>query len=149
MQKVEDVKTALALKFLLVLWIFAVLILTLNYRSPALLRINNSVFRLDTSYTSTEMSKGLSGVQSMPNDQGMLFVFSGPLKAGFWMKQMKFNLDIIWLNNRKEVVYIEKNLSPSSYPKTYCPNNNSIYVLEMNSGFVDSQQVFIGEKLNF
>ena len=67
----------------------------------------------------------------------------------FWMKEMNFNLDIIWLNNLKKVDYFQKNLSPLTYPKLYCPPLNSRYVLEMNSGFVNKQHIHIGDKLNF
>ena len=149
MQKVEDAKTELALRILLILSAFAGLLLVININPQAVLRINNSTYYLRISKSTKELTRGLSGVSSMPDNQGMLFVFPNPEKTCFWMKEMNFNLDIIWLNNLKKVDYFQKNLSPLTYPKLYCPPLNSRYVLEMNSGFVNKQHIHIGDKLNF
>jgi uncharacterized membrane protein (UPF0127 family) len=149
MQKVEDAKTELALRILLILSAFAGLLLVININPQAVLRINNSTYYLRISKSTKELTRGLSGVSSMPDNQGMLFVFPNPEKTCFWMKEMNFNLDIIWLNNLKKVDYFQKNLSPLTYPKLYCTPLNSRYVLEMNSGFVNKQHIHIGDKLNF
>ena len=149
MQKVEDVKTESVLRFLAVLLIFTVLLFTILSKSQVILRINNSRYYLNIASSNEQLARGLSGVENMPKNEGLLFVLPEPSKACFWMKQMNFNLDIIWLNEQKKVVYLEKNLSPKSYPKTYCSNQNSKYVIEMNSGFIGSKNIYLGEKLNF
>ncbi len=149
MQKVEDVKTESVLRLLAVLLIFTVLLFTILSKSQVILRINNSRYYLNIASSNEQLARGLSGVENMPKNEGMLFVLPNSSKACFWMKQMDFNLDIIWLNEQKQVVHLEKNLSPKSYPKTYCSNQNSKYVIEMNSGFIGSKNIYLGEKLNF
>ena len=48
----------------------------------------------------------------MSENQGMLFIFNYPSKQGFWMKEMMFPLDIIWLDSNYSVIHIEKKLQP-------------------------------------
>jgi uncharacterized membrane protein (UPF0127 family) len=79
----------------------------------------------------------------------MLFVFTTPGNYGFWMKNMRYNLDIIWLNNNKKVSYIAQNLSPKSYPSIYFPNLPSKYVIELNAGTVKRLNITPGEQIKF
>jgi hypothetical protein len=51
----------------------------------------------------------------------MLFVFASSTRPGFWMKDMKFPIDIIWINADKEVVGIESNIATSTFPKLFFP----------------------------
>ncbi|MEI7838736.1 MAG: hypothetical protein WCI37_03060, partial [bacterium] len=70
MQKVEDAKTELALRILLILSAFAGLLLVININPQAVLRINNSTYYLRISKSTKELTRGLSGVSSMPDNQG-------------------------------------------------------------------------------
>ncbi|HDH41471.1 MAG TPA: DUF192 domain-containing protein [Candidatus Altiarchaeales archaeon] len=86
---------------------------------------------------------GLSGRDSLREDAGMLFVFDEEGRYDFWMKGMRFPLDIIWINKDKRVVHIARNLPPcqrSSCP-TYAPENNSLYVLEVNAKFTEKYNI--------
>ena len=84
-----------------------------------------------------ERELGLSYFKSLPQDQGMLFVFDKPGIYPFWMKGMNFPLDIIWLKSEQgggyRVVYVARNVSPSSYPNSINPKTEADAVLEMNS----------------
>jgi uncharacterized protein len=67
-------------------------------------------------------------------------VFDREGYQGFWMKEMNFPIDIVWLNKDKKIVHIEHNVSPDTYPKIFNPNNEfnnekSLYVLETNANF--------------
>lgn len=108
--------------------------------------------------TDAKRQLGLSGHAPLADNQGMLFVFDQPAKYGFWMKDMLFPLDIIWLAPHSlgevgidtvKVVYIQKNLQPSSYPNSFGPNQNSLYVLEVNAGFSDKNNLKIGDEVKF
>lgn len=90
---------------------------------------------------------GLSGRPSMGNDEGILFVFDAPGKYGFWMKDMNFPLDIIWINESGLVVDIERNLTPDSYPKTFINEVDASYVLEINAGLAKEFGLFLGSKV--
>ena len=61
--------------------------------------INNELFTLELADTPTERSMGLSHRASLPDNTGMWFVFEAPGRPGFWMKDMQFDLDFLWLNN--------------------------------------------------
>jgi uncharacterized membrane protein (UPF0127 family) len=64
------------------------------------------------------------------------------------MQGMKFSLDIIWLNSDKEVLKIEKGVSPQTYPKQFCAERTQ-YVIELNSGSADALGLLVGQKLIF
>ena len=76
----------------------------------------------------------------------MLFVFTEDGKYAFWMKDMQFSIDIIWLAADGTVVYIVPNLSPATYPQTYTPDTPARFVLEVPAGFVAAHSVRIGDK---
>lgn len=83
-----------------------------------------------------EREQGLSGVERLADNEGMLFLFDKPDRYVFWMKDMNFALDIIWLKkvsqNTYQVVYLEENVLPDSYPQTFSPDEDSDAVLELN-----------------
>jgi uncharacterized membrane protein (UPF0127 family) len=99
--------------------------------------------------TLSDQEKGLGNRECLGTNQAMLFNFDKPGYYLFWMKDMKFNLDIIWLSPDKSVNHIEKNLSPSSYPKTFGSDSLSTYVLEVNAGTADRLKIKTGSHLVF
>ena len=90
---------------------------------------------------------GLSGRVSMNDDEGMLFAFDKPGRYGFWMKDMKFPLDIIWINENGVIVSIERGLTPESYPKTFINQSEASYVLEVNAGLAERFGLYLGRKV--
>ena len=89
----------------------------------------------------------LSGRSKMRDNEGMLFVFDTSGRYGFWMKDMNFPLDIIWINQNGVVVKTESNLTPESYPKTFINDAEALYVLEMNAGRAGQYGLFLGSKV--
>ncbi len=112
------------------------------------LSINNKEISLTVASSTADLEKGLSGVESLDENTGMFFVFDTEDKYGFWMKDMKISIDIIWLDSLKKVIYIEKNVSPDTYPKVFFPPENSLYVLELKPGFTDENNISVGNILN-
>ncbi len=102
--------------------------------------------------TPASRAQGLSGRPSLAEDEGMLFVFDHSGKYGFWMKDMLFPIDMIWINEDQVVVHIERNATPSSYfvtnpPQTYVNTPDAKYVLEINSGASEKYGVYLGTKV--
>ena len=62
---------------------------------------------------------------------------------------MKFPLDMIWINADKKVVYVKKNVQPSTYPNTFCPDQPALYVIEVNAGVADKAYLSPGSQLQF
>jgi len=94
-----------------------------------------------------ERIQGLSGVTSLRDFEGKLFIFDTDAIYGIWMKEMLFPLDIIWIDKDLTVIHIEENVSPDSYPKTFVPTADARFVLEVNAKFVSSVQVKVGDRL--
>lgn len=94
----------------------------------------------------------MSVKDALAENEAMLFVFSNEGEHTFWMKNMKFPIDIIWINSDKTVVHIEHNLQPCGYDllcPTYKPGQDSLYVLETVGGFAEKHDVVQGTRVQF
>lgn len=111
--------------------------------------IGGQKLKVDLAISDLEKQKGLSVKEILPEDEGMLFLFDQPRKYAFWMKDMKFDIDILWLDKDGQIVYIAKNVTPESYPKTFIPSVDASYVLEVVSGFSTKNNLKVGDKVEF
>ncbi len=91
--------------------------------------------------------RGLSLHKPINKNEGLLFVFKEPDFHGIWMKDMKFAIDVVWLNEDKKVIHIREDFSPGSYPEVAYPDAKSLYVLEVGSGFVKDNKITTGMEL--
>ncbi len=89
---------------------------------------------------------GLSGRDGLSDAQGMVFVFNQSSRQCMWMKEMKFNLDIVWLDENKKIIKILENVSPDTYPTSYCADDTS-YVLEVNAGSISRLGLGVGDSV--
>jgi uncharacterized membrane protein (UPF0127 family) len=112
--------------------------------------VGSKTIQVEIANTEATREKGLGGVSSLPADHGMLFVFdSKPTNATFWMKGMLIPLDMIWVSDNK-VVSINKDIpispqgTPNSSLPTYSPNIPIDYVLEVNAGFSEQNNITVG-----
>lgn len=97
--------------------------------------------------TPLEREMGLSGTTDLVDREGMLFVFEEDAKHSFWMREMNYAIDIIWISADKKVVHIEKNVSPDSFPHSFTPPTPARYVLEVPAGFSEWRGVRIGSEV--
>lgn len=154
----ETAKTKSAHRFLLFAGVAAVIVtalalVTFNRRPSAphnaTLHAGGKQYSLRVAATAQKQEKGLSNVTSMPKNSGMLFWFTDDKTRCFWMKDMHFSLDIIWLDADRRITHIEPALSPKTYPKAFCPAESARYVIELNSGEAVGAGLHIGEMLTF
>src|SRR5919109_2881711 len=106
----------------------------------------------DVPITSELMAKGLAVKNQLKENEAMLFVFEDSAKHPFWMKDMKFPIDIIWLDSDGKVVHIEQNLQPCISVficPNYTPNADSQYVLETVAGFAQRYNISMGTDIDF
>ncbi len=87
---------------------------------------------------------GLSYFKTLPDKQGMWFVFPQLGIYSFWMKDMNFPIDIIWLDEQYKIIDRIINANPSDYPKTYTPAMSAVYVLEIPANTADTYGFFVG-----
>ena len=114
-----------------------------------ILKIGNTEIKIEIANDDQSRIKGLSGRDSLEEDEGMLFIFDYPDKHSFWMKEMNFPIDIIWLDDNKKIVFIKKEARPESYPESFSSPIDSLYVLEVNASFSDKNNLKVGDEASF
>lgn len=99
--------------------------------------------------TEEERTQGLSSSESLPAGTVMFFVFETPDNYGFWMKDMLYPLDIVFLDTDMKVISYTDNASPASYPTIFYPESPAQYVLEMHAGEREKAQLYKGVKVYY
>ncbi len=112
---------------------------------PIDIEVGTTTLTVDLALNDSAREMGLSMTRNLEEKRGMLFVFEEPGYPAIWMKGMSFPIDIIWIDKDFQVVDIEKNVSPNTYPRSFEPDTLSKYVLEVNAGFVDKYGIMIGD----
>lgn len=111
--------------------------------------VADASFRLAIADTPEKRVQGLSGVEVLQEDEGMLFVFPNRDTHGIWMKDMYIDLDILWLNGDGVVVHIERNVATSTYPKVFTPSTPAWFVVEVPSGATTKHGIEVGNEFKF
>ncbi len=117
------------------------------YRPDKQVVINNQSVHFEVADDETEREIGLSGRKCIDEKNGMIFSFEQPAPYCFWMKDMLFSIDIIWVGKDNTIVDIKPDVSPSSYPDSLCPQLPAKYVLELKSGQSQKLGLSIGSLL--
>ncbi len=120
---------------------------SVNKSSTSTATINSATFRIELAKTPKEQAQGLSGRGSLSKDGGMLFVFDKPSYHSFWMRDMKFPLDIVFILNDK-VIAVYENLPPAfadANPPQYGSGVASDSVLEINAGVARKNNIKVGD----
>jgi uncharacterized protein len=112
-----------------------------------------AVIQAELANTPQKRAEGLMYRTHLAPDRGMLFTFSQAEAWVFWMKNTKIPLDLIWINDKKQIVHIEQNVpictrTDDSCPQ-YRPNEGALYVLELAGGRAESLKLQRGSKLQF
>lgn len=108
-----------------------------------------SPLRVDVARSQEQRILGLSGRQKLRDGEGMLFVYESEQELGFWMKDMEFAIDIIWINSHKRVLGVERSVSPETFPYVYRPSSPAQYVLEVSAGYAQLNNINEGVQLSF
>jgi len=111
------------------------------------IKIDEIPLQVQIADTEPRHIRGLMFQDQLPYDQGMIFVFEQPGLHSLWMLNMQFALDMIWFDQDGKVVHIEKDVSPckTALEITICqsiiPEGESVYVLQVTSGFVHQNNI--------
>ena len=111
--------------------------------------LKGQIVKVAVADTPESRERGLSGRSELASDEGMLFVFPKDGQYAFWMKDMRFAIDIVWISYSEEIVDVEEKVSPETYPTVFTPRRPARYVLELPSGFVEEHDVTIGDAVRF
>ena len=112
-----------------------------------------AIIHAELANTPQKRAEGLMYRTQLAPDRGMLFTFSQAEAWVFWMKNTKISLDLIWINDKKQIVHMEQNVpictrTDDSCPQ-YRPNEGALYVLELAAGRAESLKLQRGSKLQF
>ncbi len=111
------------------------------------LSIGDSIINVAIADTPQTRERGLSGTKSLKAGQGMLFVFEKPDYQAFWMKDMNYPLDFVWIGPDYTVKDVTENVLPESYPKAYSPKEPVTMVLEISAGEIEKKNIKIGDEV--
>jgi uncharacterized membrane protein (UPF0127 family) len=94
---------------------------------------------------------GLMFRPSLPADRGLLFVFRRSDFHGIWMKNCRFPIDIVWLDEEREIVHVAENVPPCKADPcpTYEPLRRATYVIELNAGQARRDELRVGATVSF
>lgn len=98
------------------------------------IRIGDESIPVEIADTDAERNLGLSGRAILENGHGLLFIFDTSSKYGFWMKDMRFPIDIVWIDENWRIISVTRNVAPETYPKVFEPERAIRYALELNAG---------------
>lgn len=111
------------------------------------LRVGDAVFKVEIADDPLKSARGLSGRAHLPEDEGMMFIFSRAGHYPFWMRGMEFPLDFVWIRESK-VVGIDPNVpirhGVSSF-KTVVSKEPVDMVLEINAGISNEVGIEVGD----
>jgi len=114
---------------------------------------NGTVIHAELADTPQKRAQGLMYREHLAKDHGMLFTFGQAQLWTFWMKNTKLPLDIIWMSEKKQIIYIAKSVPICTRQDDGCPqyqpNDPALYVLELGSGEADRLKLEKGSKLKF
>ena len=111
--------------------------------------IAGTMVAVQVSDTDALRMHGLSDSDPLLPDTGMFFIFPEPGVYPFWMKDMRYSIDMIWFDSQYNVAYIKSDATPESYPETFGPTSETQYVLEVPDGFAKLHHVSIGDHVVF
>lgn len=115
------------------------------YPNPKNMLIKDVAVRASVAQSWPDRIKGLSGTPYLPSDMVKLFVFDSLGMHSFWMKDMNYSIDILWVDEAGVIVHIVENASPESYPAMFVPSAEARYVIETVAGFVTEKGIVVGD----
>jgi uncharacterized protein len=95
-----------------------------------------------------ERTRGLMYRHSLPDNAGMLFIFEKTGPRSFWMRNTYIPLDVIFVDEKKQIITIYKKTEPLSY-NAIPSKKDAKYVVEVNAGFCDKHGIVVGDLMAF
>ncbi len=122
-----------------------------TFKPTTEVRVGQSgIYHLWLAKTDTELYRGLSGVEQLPRNGGLLMDFTVDGLHGIVMRDMNIPLDILWLDKNREIIGIKQNVAPElGESKVFTPAKPARYVLELPAGSVKNSAIKMGDIAEF
>ena len=122
--------------------------------SPAVIPLtlpSGTVLQVEVMVKDEDRAMGLMFRPSLPKDRGMLFIFERPDFHGIWMKNCRFPIDIVWLDEERKVVHLAESVPPCKAEPcpVYNPLRRAAYVVELNAGQAKREKAVLGAAIGF
>jgi uncharacterized membrane protein (UPF0127 family) len=121
-----------------------------NGETYVLKTLDDKKMIVEVSVTAEARIRGLSGRSRMPTNTGMLFIFDTISMQSMWMVEMRFSLDILWLDEYMRIVNISYDCQPCP-DRSNCPFFSSVhpvkYAIELNEGAARAFGLDVGDTL--
>lgn len=113
------------------------------------LNVGSQTLHLDLAMDTATQRRGLGGRPTMARNEGMLFVFPKPGIYPFWMKGMRYPIDIIWFEHGvvTDVVTLPPPINETVEPATFIPTHIADQVMELNAGMAAALGIEVGSRL--
>lgn len=115
------------------------------YPNTVPIMIGTTSVQASVADTMSSRIKGLSDTPYLPDNVVKLFAFGVPGTHSIWMKDMQYAIDIMWAAENGEIVHIEENVSPDTFPQSFASPSPAWFVIETNAGFVTRNGIEIGD----
>lgn len=106
----------------------------------------NARFSVDIADTEAKRELGLGKRETLCEHCGMLFVFDHPDRYAFWMKDMRFPIDILWIAHGR-VVSLEESVDFHDQKRIYVPNEGADKVIELPAGSAERFGIHVGDNV--
>ncbi|MBN1783502.1 MAG: DUF192 domain-containing protein [Alphaproteobacteria bacterium] len=104
----------------------------------------STTFTIEVADTVAEQQKGLMFRKNLCETCGMLFDFHAEQPIAMWMKDTPLPLDMLFLNAKKEVIFIAAHTTPYSIETIQSPFPTR-YILELNAGSAEKYNIHVGD----
>ena len=117
--------------------------------------VGGAAFDVEIAFTREDRERGLSGRDGLAAGAGMLFVFENGRASSFWMRDMRFALDFVWIGDGCEVIEIHADVpappagTDAGLLPTYSSESPARYNLEINAGEAAKRGVEVGDAVKF
>lgn len=121
-------------------------------KNPSTVMVGDAVFKVDIADSPFRRMRGLSGLENLPEDRGLLMLFDKKDTPTIWPKTLKFPIDIIWIDG-ETIVGVERNAIAEDNlalegVKLYIPGQPIDKVLQINAGLSDRLKIGAGRWIN-
>lgn len=120
-----------------------------DVRANTLLSLSSEQVKMDALTTKQEQMKGYTNRKRPADDHGFLYVLDKPSRYAYWMKNMLFTTDVVWLDETFKVIDLKASITPETYPdQIFEPIQPASYMLEFPDGFITRNRVTIGDTVD-
>ncbi len=112
---------------------------------------SGKVLQAEVMVNDPDRAMGLMFRPSLPLDRGMIFVFETSDHHAIWMKNCRFPIDILWLDDERRIVHVEESVPPCKADPcpSYSPLRRASYVIELNAKQARREKAVVGARVGF